>query len=117
VIMYADTMTSSIERSLFETGRRREKQKAYNTLHNITPRSIEKKITDILASIYERDYADISAEVKTSMGTVEAGKLSDTIDALDKKMHQAAKDLRFEDAASIRDEIKRLRKIYIAVEG
>ncbi|HHO76958.1 MAG TPA: excinuclease ABC subunit UvrB [Deltaproteobacteria bacterium] len=117
VIMYADTKTASIERALSETGRRREKQKAYNTAHNITPRSIVKKINDILASIYEKDYADISAEVKTSMGNVEAGKLKETIAALNKKMHEAAEELRFEEAASIRDEIKHLKKIYVVVEG
>ncbi|HOO46977.1 MAG TPA: excinuclease ABC subunit UvrB [Deltaproteobacteria bacterium] len=117
VIMYADITTSSIQRALSETGRRREKQKAYNAAHNITPRSIEKKIRDILASIYERDYADLSAEVKTSMGTVEAGRLAETITSLEKKMHKAAQELRFEDAAAIRDEIKRLKKISIAVEG
>jgi excinuclease ABC subunit B len=117
VIMYADVETSSMKRALFETGRRRERQKAYNKAHGITPRTIEKNIRDILNSIYERDYADISAEVKTSMGTVEVSKLKTTIAEMEKKMLEAAKELKFEEAASIRDEIKRLKKIYIAVEG
>ncbi len=117
VIMYADTRTSSIERATGETLRRREKQQAYNHAHGITPRTIVKNIRDILGSIYERDYADIAAEVKTSMGTITVGKIKDTIAALDKKMLEAAQELRFEEAASFRDEIKRLKKIYMAVEG
>ena len=117
VIMYADTRTDSIERAIYETQRRREKQKAYNTAHGITPRSIEKNIRDILASIYERDYADIAAEVKTSMGTIKVAEINKTIADLKSKMLDAAKELKFEEAASYRDEIKRLKKIYIAVEG
>ena len=117
VIMYADTKTASIETTLAETRRRREKQKAYNTAHGITPRSIEKNIRDILASIYERDYADIAAEVKTSMGTIKVAEIKKTIVDLEKKMLEAAKELKFEEAAGYRDEIKRLKKIYIAVEG
>ncbi|MGC9324608.1 MAG: excinuclease ABC subunit UvrB [Desulfomonilia bacterium] len=117
VIMYADTTTSSIARAYEETQRRREKQKIYNKEHNITPRSIEKNIRDILASIYERDYPDIAAQVKTSMGTVEISRLAPTIKELEKKMKAAANDLRFEDAAGFRDEIVRLKKIQLAVEG
>ncbi|HPJ93468.1 MAG TPA: excinuclease ABC subunit UvrB [Deltaproteobacteria bacterium] len=117
VIMYADTRTASIETTLAETGRRREKQKAYNQAHGITPKSIEKNIRDILASIYERDYADIAAEVKTSMGTIKVAEIKKTIVDLEKKMLEAAKELRFEEAAGFRDEIKRLKKISIAVEG
>ena len=117
VIMYADTRTDSIERAIYETQRRREKQKAYNTAHGITPRSIEKNIRDILASIYERDYADIAAEVKTSMGTIKVAEIRKTIVDLKSKMLEAAKELKFEEAAAFRDEIKRLKKIYIAVEG
>lgn len=117
VIMYADTRTASIETTLAETGRRREKQKAYNQAHGITPKSIVKNIRDILASIYERDYADIAAEVKTSMGTIKVAEIKKTIVDLEKKMLEAAKELRFEEAAGFRDEIKRLKKISIAVEG
>ncbi len=117
VIMYADSMTDSIKFAASETLRRREKQAEYNTIHGITPRTIQKNIRDILASIYERDYTDISATVSTSLGTVETGKLKQTIKQLEKKMLEAANDLRFEDAASLRDETKRLRKISLAMEG
>lgn len=116
VIMYADTMTSSMKGAISETRRRREKQMAYNRAHGITPRTIEKNIRDILSSIYERDYAEISSEVKTSMGVVQVRDLDATIKKLEKKMNEAAKDLRFEEAADYRDEIKRLKRIYLAVK-
>jgi len=117
VIMYADKKTASIEKAYSETTRRRKKQEQYNKAHNITPRSIQKNIRDILASIYERDYPDISAQIKTSMGTIEIRKVKETIKDLEKKMMKAAQDLRFEEAAGIRDEVKRLKRIHLAVEG
>ena len=117
VVMYADTRTGSIEKAYSETMRRRVKQEAYNKANGITPRSIQKNIRDILASIYERDYPDISAQIKTSMGTIELGRVKETIKELEKKMTAAAKDLRFEEAAGFRDEIKRLKRIHLAVEG
>jgi len=117
VIMYADSSTKSIEKAYSETMRRRLKQEAYNKAHGITPKSIQKNIRDILASIYERDYPDISAQIKTSMGTIEIGRVKETIRELEKKMTAAAKDLRFEEAAGYRDEVKRLKRIHLAVEG
>ncbi|MEN6447983.1 MAG: excinuclease ABC subunit UvrB [Syntrophaceae bacterium] len=117
VIMYADVKTASIEKAYSETMRRRKKQEAYNREHHITPRSIQKNIRDILASIYERDYPEISAEVKTSLGMVEVRKIKETIKELEKKMLAAAKDLRFEEAAGYRDEIKKLKRIHLAVAG
>ncbi len=115
VILYADKITPSMERAMQETARRREKQLAYNKAHGITPQTIKKNIRDILASIYERDYADMAAEVKTSMGTVSVSEIERTVKALEKKMREAADDLRFEEAAQHRDEIKRLKKIQMAV--
>jgi len=117
VILYADTMTSSIERAVTETRRRRLRQEEYNAAHGITPQSIKKNIRDILSSIYERDYPEIQARVRTSMGTVEAGRLHQAVSELEKKMKEAADDLRFEEAAKYRDEIKRLKRILLAVEG
>jgi excinuclease ABC subunit B len=117
VVIYADTRTSSIERAYSETTRRREKQAAYNKAHNITPKSIQKNIRDILSSIYERDYPEISAEIRTSMGIVEVRKIKETMKEIEKKMMKAAQDLRFEEAAEYRDEIKRLKRVQLAVEG
>ncbi|MEA2101775.1 MAG: excinuclease ABC subunit UvrB [Thermodesulfobacteriota bacterium] len=116
VIMYADTMTASMETSIHETRRRREKQQAYNIKNHITPQTIKKNIRDILASIYERDYSDITQTIKTSVGEIGTDELKITIADLEKKMRAAAEDLRFEDAAQHRDEISRLKKIYMAVE-
>ena len=115
VILYADKITPSMERAMHETARRREKQLAYNLEHHITPQTVKKNIRDILASIYERDYSDMAAEVKTSMGTVSVSEIERTVKALEKKMREAADDLRFEEAAQHRDEIKRLKKIQMAV--
>ncbi|MCD6570624.1 MAG: excinuclease ABC subunit UvrB [Deltaproteobacteria bacterium] len=117
VIMYADNITSSMNYAIRETVRRREKQKEYNKAHNITPKSIKKNIRDILASIYERDYADMSAEIKTSIGAISVRELKETVAKLEKKMFAAADDLRFEDAARFRDEVTRLKRIYMAVES
>ncbi len=116
VIMYADVETASMKKAIKETQRRRKKQAEYNKAHNITPTSIKKNIRDILASIYEKDYADIASEVKTSMGPVAMRDLKETIAKLEKKMYEAADDLRFEDAAKFRDEINRLKRIEVAVE-
>ena len=115
VIMYADTRTESIEKASGEAMRRREKQSEYNRAHGITPRTIKKNIRDILASIYERDYAELSSLVETSRGSVEVSMLKETIAGMEKDMLKAADDLRFEEAAAIRDEVKRLRKISLSV--
>jgi excinuclease ABC subunit B len=116
VIMYADTNTASMKKAVKETIRRREKQTEYNKAHNITPTSIKKNIRDILASIYEKDYADIASEIKTSMGEIAVRDLKETIAKLEKKMYEAADDLKFEDAAKFRDEISRLKRLEVAVE-
>jgi excinuclease ABC subunit B len=116
VIFYADRITGSMERAMNETQRRREKQLIFNKEHGITPRSIQKNIRDILSSIYERDYADMNAEVKTSQGTINLRQIEKTIKQLEKNMTEAARTLRFEEAAEFRDEIKRLKRIRLAVE-
>ncbi|OPZ58198.1 MAG: UvrABC system protein B [Deltaproteobacteria bacterium ADurb.Bin510] len=115
--MYADTITGSMRKAIDETARRRAKQMAYNQEHGITPTTIKKDIRDILASIYERDYAEIGTKVKTSLGEIRQDELKATIKQLEQKMLAAAEDLAFEQAAEYRDEIKRLKKINLAIEG
>ena len=118
VILYADQVTGSMERAIAETNRRREKQVEYNTANGITPESIKRSIHDILDSVYERDHVLISTEGGIS-GFEEAATIGHNFEAvladLEQRMRAAAADLDFEEAARLRDEIKRLRATELAV--
>jgi len=102
VILYADKETKSIKKAIAETDRRRQIQVNYNKKHNIDAKSVKKEISDILESVYEKDY------VKISEGSNVGGNLKKHLKALDKKMKSAASNLEFEEAAKIRDEIRKL---------
>jgi len=101
-ILYADKKTKSIEKAIEETNRRRKLQLLYNKKNNISATTIKKEITDILESIYERDYAKIN--VDSSIGH----NLKKHLKSLKKKMKESAENLEFEEAAKIRDEIRKL---------
>ena len=112
VILYADSVTGSMERAMAETQRRREKQEEYNLEHNITPASIKSSIKDILASPYEKDRVTVPVGVaedgsKPFMGDNFKATLRD----LEGRMRAAASNLEFEEAARLRDEIKRLKML------
>ncbi|MAU40668.1 MAG: excinuclease ABC subunit B [Kordiimonas sp.] len=107
VILYAYTMTRSLKAALEETDRRRNKQIAYNDAHNITPQTIRKSIDDVLDDVSTGDYVTVDLETEDTAHMV-GHNLKSYLEELDKKMRAAAGDLDFEEAARLRDEIRRL---------
>ncbi len=109
VILYADKETKSIKKAIQETDRRRSIQLEYNKKHKIDAKTVKKEIGDILESVYEKDY------VKISEGSNVGGNLKKHLKALDKKMKESASNLEFEEAAKIRDEIRKLQSTELEI--
>ncbi|WP_128253712.1 excinuclease ABC subunit UvrB [Falsirhodobacter deserti] len=114
VIMYADRITGSMERAMRETDRRREKQIAYNEEHGITPQTVRKNVDDVLAGLWQGDTDQSRVTAKVDKPMV-GSNLSAHLDALRVQMRKAAENLEFEEAARLRDEVKRLEAVELAV--
>jgi excinuclease ABC subunit B len=112
VVLYADTITGSMERAMAETARRREKQDAWNKAHGITPESVRRDIANILDSPYEKEgRVQVDAGVAESAKPFLGSNFQATLRDLEAKMREAASNLEFETAARLRDEIKRLKML------
>jgi len=107
VVLYADKMTGSLDYALGETNRRRERQQAYNVANGITPESVRKGIGDIIQSVYEQDYMQVDTGVSGDAHLV-GHNLRGHIAVLEERMQSAAAELEFEEAARLRDEVRRL---------
>ncbi len=114
VIMYADRITGSMERALGETNRRRAKQIAYNEEHGITPATVKKNVEDVLAGLYKGD-VDMSRVTAKIDKPLAGANLQAVLDGLRTDMRKAAENLEFEEAARLRDEVKRLEAVDLAV--
>ena len=116
VILYADTMTRSLRYAIEETERRRNKQRAWNEANGITPQGIRKQIGKVLESVFEQDYVTVSPVADSSVSNFVGKDLKSAIADLEKRMRAAAADLEFEEAARLRDEIKRLEALDLGLE-
>jgi excinuclease ABC subunit B len=108
-VLYADEVTDSMRQAIGETSRRRLVQEAYNVEHDITPASIVKNIHDVLSSVYERDYVTVPTVLDERERFRTRAELEAFIVGLEREMRDAATNLEFERAATIRDRLRRLR--------
>jgi excinuclease ABC subunit B len=116
VIMYADNMTDSMRKAIDETNRRRRIQGEFNRKHKITPTSIVKAMPDVLTSIYEADYVTIPAVAEKAEKYVTSGELPKMLANLKREMLEAADKLEFERAAELRDRIRELQQMELALK-
>lgn len=116
VLLYADKMTDSLKYAIEETARRRAKQTEWNEAHGITPMTVRSKIGDALSSVFEQDYVTVAPDGAGDTEQFVGKSLPATIQDLEKRMREAAANLDFEQAARLRDEVKRLEAIDMGLE-
>jgi excinuclease ABC subunit B len=119
-ILYADAMTDSMRAAIDETERRRAKQVAFNLAHGIEPKGISKRIKDLIDGVYDPDAAREQKKqdrAEAKYDSLSEKQLDQRIRKMEKEMLEAAKNLEFERAASLRDELKTLRDRLMAVGG
>ncbi len=118
-ILYADVITDSMRRALDETERRRRKQQAHNAAHGIVPKGVQKKIKDIIDGVYDQEENEKALQVAQTRAHYQAlgeKELTREIKRLEKEMLQAARDLEFEKAAGLRDQMHALKKLMFGVQ-
>ena len=113
-ILYADRITGSMQRAMDETGRRRDKQIAYNTEHGITPRSIKKAVQDVMEGARS---AEERGGIDLPLGAMKPAEIQKKMKKLEAEMMKLARNLEFEQAARVRDEIGRLRAAELSLRG
>ena len=119
VIMYADTVTRSMDAAIDETGRRRTKQLAYNAEHGITPETIRKDIQDIMSSVYEADYVTVPVpddDEEQELANVAAEDVPRVLEELREKMMRLSQELKFEEAAEVRDRLMELERRHLGLD-
>ncbi|KAB2319101.1 excinuclease ABC subunit UvrB [Betaproteobacteria bacterium SCN1] len=117
-ILYADNTTDSMKRAIGETGRRRNKQLAFNAEHGITPRGVVKRIKDIIDGVYDADAARQelkAAQTAAEYKVMDEKSLTKKVKKIEKEMQEAAKNLEFEKAAVLRDQLKDLKALLFGV--
>ncbi|TNF34536.1 MAG: excinuclease ABC subunit B, partial [Gammaproteobacteria bacterium] len=121
-ILYADKVTGSMQRAMDETARRREKQEAFNAEHGIVPKTIIKGVVDVmegarLAKTGKRSRKGQAAIAEEAASYASAADISREMDRLEKAMHEHARNLEFEEAASLRDRLAQLRERWALMPG
>ncbi|WP_020400784.1 excinuclease ABC subunit UvrB [Kordiimonas gwangyangensis] len=114
VILYADKITGSMEKAIDETNRRRAKQVAYNEEHGITPTTVKKNVGDLMAHVAAGDY--VTVDIGEDAAHLVGSNLKKHLEGLNAKMREAAENLEFEEAARLRDEIRKLEAGELGIE-